>query len=48
MKIETVKTNSAFSSAPVPSGKVLVFYVSDGNGGYVKRYKDQNGNFIDM
>ena len=46
MKIETVKTDSAFSSAAVPSGKV--FYASDGNGGYVKRCKDSNGNIIDM
>ena len=48
MKIETVKTDSAFSSAVVPAGKVLVFYASDGNGGYKKRYKDSNGNIIDM
>lgn len=48
MKTEIIKTDSAFSSAVVPSGKVLVFYASDGNGGYVKRYKDQSGNFHDM
>ena len=48
MKVETVKTDSSFSSAAVPSGKVLIFYASDGNGGYKKRYKDSSGNFIDM